>query len=352
MRSTVGVTALATLLLATLAAHASTGTTQTAAKPQTKSTTTSKSTAAKPATSTKSTSAAASTKAKTASTTKPKAKTKAKTKAKAPKPLASIKTADGRRGPEIRSSSILVIDESDSSILLSRNADVAAPIASITKLMTSLVVLEANLPLDEVITITKADRSIDKGAPSRLSVGSELTRGELMHLALMSSENHAAYALGRTYPGGIDAILDAMNAKAKALGMKRTHFTDTTGLSSGNIASAEDLTKLVIAASENPLIEKYSTDPDETLMVGRSPVEYRNTNGLVRKPEWDIRVQKTGYTQAAGRCLVMKTVIDDRPIVMILMNSFGKYTRTADAIRVRRWMESAVAPAQLARSGS
>jgi serine-type D-Ala-D-Ala endopeptidase (penicillin-binding protein 7) len=359
MRSTVGVTALATLLLATFAAQASTGTTQTTAKPQTasKSTTTSKSTAAKstttastaakPAT-TKSTSAAASTKAKTASTTKP----KARSKAKAPRPLASIKTADGRRGPEIRSSSILVIDESDSSILLSRNADVAAPIASITKLMTSLVVLDADLPLDEVITITKADRAIDKGAPSRLSVGAKLTRGELMHLALMSSENHAAYALGRTYPGGIDAILDAMNAKAKALGMKRTHFTDTTGLSSGNIASAEDLTKLVIAASENPLIEKYSTDPDETLMVGRSPVEYRNTNGLVRKPEWDIRVQKTGYTQAAGRCLVMKTFIDDRPIVMILMNSFGKYTRTADAIRVRRWMESAVPAAQLARSGS
>jgi D-alanyl-D-alanine endopeptidase (penicillin-binding protein 7) len=355
MRSTVGVTALATLLLATLAAQASTGTTQTTAKPQTaskqtasKSTATSKSTAAKPAAATKSTSATASTKAKTASTTKP----KAKSKAKAPKPLASIKTADGRRGPEIRSSSILVIDESDSSILLSRNADVAAPIASITKLMTSLVVLDANLPLDEVITITKADRAIDKGAASRLAVGAKLTRGELMHLALMSSENHAAHALGRTYPGGIDAILDAMNAKAKALGMKRTHFTDTTGLSSGNIASAEDLTKLVIAASENPLIEKYSTDPDETLIVGRTPLEYRNTNGLVRKPEWDIRVQKTGYTQAAGRCLVMKTFIDDRPIVMILMNSFGKYTRTADAIRVRRWMESAVPEMTLARSGS
>jgi D-alanyl-D-alanine endopeptidase (penicillin-binding protein 7) len=217
--------------------------------------------------------------------------------------------------------------------------------------MTSLVVLEAGLPLDEIITITKADRAIDKGAPSRLSIGAELTRGELLHLALMSSENHAAHALGRTYPGGTEAILDAMNAKARALGMKRTHFTDTTGLSSGNIASPADLSRLVIAASENPLIEKYSTDPDETVMVGRYPVEYRNTNNLVRKPEWDIRVQKTGYTQAAGRCLVMKTFIDDRPIVMVLMNSFGKYTRTADAIRVRRWMESALSQATLASSG-
>ena len=339
MRSKSGVSALclATLVFTAITSYASTGTTQSTAKPKAAST----ATAPKPkATS----SSAAKPASKTASTS---SKSKSKTQPKA-KPLASLKTADGRRGPEIRSSSILVIDETDSSVLLSRNADVAAPIASITKLMTSLVVLDADLPLDELITITKADRAIDKGAPSRLAVGAELTRGELLHLALMSSENHAAHALGRTYPGGMDAILDAMNAKAKALGMKRTHFTDTTGLSSGNIASPEDLTKLVIASSQNPLIEKYSTDPDETVLVGNYPTEYRNTNGLVRKPEWDIRVQKTGYTQAAGRCLVMKTVIDDRPIVMILMNSYGKYTRTADAIRVRRWMETVEAPAKLA----
>ncbi|HEY6644309.1 D-alanyl-D-alanine endopeptidase [Povalibacter sp.] len=343
MRSTVGVTALATLVLATFTAHASTGTTASTATKQTASKSASVApSAAKPAAASKPSSSTASTKAK--------ATAKAKGPVKAARPFASLKTGDGRRGPEIRSSAVLVIDESDSSILLSRNADVAAPIASITKLMTSLVVLEANLPLEEIITISRADRDIEKGAPSRLTLGAELTRGELIHLALMSSENHAAHALGRTYPGGTDAILDAMNAKAKALGMKRTHFTDTSGLSAGNIASAEDLSKLVIAASQNPLIEKYSTDPDETLMVGRHPVEYRNTNGLVRKPEWDIRVQKTGYTQAAGRCLVMKTFIDDRPIVMVLMNSFGKYTRTADAIRVRRWMETALDQAQLAGS--
>ncbi len=340
MRSTA--VTLATLVFAAITSHASTGTTQSTAqstaKPKAAATSTAGKTTAKPAASaTPQTTAAA----------------KPQTQQKPPvaKPLGLVKTGDGRRAPEIRSSAVLVMDESDSSILLSRNADVAAPIASITKLMTSLVVLDADLPLEEVITITKADRAIDKGAPSRLAVGAELTRGELMHLALMSSENHAAHALGRTYPGGMDAILDAMNAKAKALGMKRTHFTDTTGLSSGNIASAEDLTKLVIAASQNPLIEKYSTDPDETLIVGRNPLEYRNTNGLVRKPEWDIRVQKTGYTQAAGRCLVMKAFIDDRPIVMVLMNSFGKYTRTADAIRVRRWMEAALEQTQLARSG-
>lgn len=345
MRSTVGVSALwaAAFLFAAITSNATSTATQSTSTPKTAAT----ATATKPATATSKTTAAgtASENSQTVASQKPKPKTAVA------KPPGLVRTGDGRHAPEIRSSSVLVIDESDSSILLSRNADVAAPIASITKLMTALVVLDANLSLEEIITITRDDRAIDKGSPSRLQVGAELTRGELMHLALMSSENHAAHALGRTYPGGIEAILDAMNAKAKALGMKRTHFTDTTGLSSGNIASPADLSRLVIVASQNPLIEKYSTDPDETVMVGRHPVEYRNTNGLVRKPEWDIRLQKTGYTQAAGRCLVMKTFIDDRPIVMVLMNSFGKYTRTADAIRVRRWMESALAPAALASSG-
>lgn len=254
----------------------------------------------------------------------------------------------GPRGPEIRSSAVLVIDETDSSVLLAKNADVAVPIASITKLMTALVVIESGQPLDEVVTITKADRAIDQGSHSRLAAGAKLTRGELIHLALMSSENQAAHALGRTYEGGFDAVLHAMNAKAKALGMKRSHFTDTTGLSKGNIASPADLVKLVAAAAANPLIAEYSTDPDETLIVGRQPLQYRNTNNLVRKPEWDIVVQKTGYTQAAGRCLVMKTFIEDRPVIMVLMNSFGKYTRTADAIRVRRWMEAGSGATKLA----
>lgn len=281
---------------------------------------------------------------------KPAAAAPRQSAAKPVRPAAKPATAgkSGPRGPEIRSSAVLIVDESDSSVLLSKNADVAVPIASITKLMTALVVLEADLPLDEVIRITKEDRAIDKGSSGRLAVGAKLTRGELLHLALMSSENHAAHALGRTYDGGTAAILRAMNAKARALGMKRTHFTDTTGLSKGNIASPTDLVKLVIAASRNPHIAKYSTDPEETLAVGNQALEYRNTNNLVRKPEWDITVQKTGYTQAAGRCLVMKAFIEDRPIVMVLMNSFGKYTRTADAIRVRRWMESGVAATKVA----
>jgi D-alanyl-D-alanine endopeptidase (penicillin-binding protein 7) len=273
---------------------------------------------------------------------------KAPAAVKAPVPKA--RSSAHPRGPEIKSSAVLVVDEADSSVLLSKNADVAMPIASITKLMTALVVLEAGQALDEPLKITLDDRNIDRSAPSRLTVGATLTRAELLHLALMSSENRAANALGRNFEGGVKGALAAMNAKAKALGMKRTHFTDTTGLSEGNIASPADLTRLVMAAARNPTIRKYSTDTDETVIVGRYPVEYRNTNNLVRKSDWDIVVQKTGYTQAAGRCLVMKAVINERPVVMVLMNSFGKYTRTADAVRVRRWMETGV-QATMARAG-
>ena len=256
-----------------------------------------------------------------------------------------------RSAPEVRSEAVLVIDAADDSVLVARNANIPVPIASITKLMTALVVLEASLPLDEKISLIAEDRATNVGGPSRIVIGASLTRGELLHLALMSSENRAAYALGRSFPGGMPAILRAMNAKAGTLGMTRTRFTDTTGLSSGNIASPADLAKLVKEAARHPLIRAYSTDPDESVTVIRHQVEYRNTNLLVRKPEWDIQVQKTGYTQAAGRCLVMHTTINDRPIVMVLLNSFGKYTRTADAIRIRRWMEQGTQEAvQLASS--
>ncbi len=280
-------------------------------------------------------------------TVEPAKKASAVTQSPAPKK----KPSNPSRKPDIKSNAVLVLDAGNSSVLLSKNADVAMPIASITKLMTALVVLEAQQPLDEPIKITNDDRNIDRSGPSRLAVGTVLTRGELLHLALMSSENRAANALGRHYEGGLKAALAAMNAKAKALGMKRTHFTDTSGLSEGNIASPEDLAKLVIAASKNATIRKFSTDPEEVVMVGHFPLEYRNTNNLVRKDDWDIVVQKTGYTQAAGRCLVMKAVINERPIVMVLMNSFGKLTRTADAVRVRRWMESAVQTPSLAQAG-
>jgi D-alanyl-D-alanine endopeptidase (penicillin-binding protein 7) len=224
------------------------------------------------------------------------------------------------------------------------------PIASITKLMTALVVLESKEPLEEMIEILPADRDNTKGQVSRLNVGAQLTRSDLLHLALMSSENRAAQALGRSYGEGLPAFVAAMNDKAKALGMKRAHFVDPTGLSDGNVASASDLIKLVIAASQDPVIQKYSTHDRYTVTVGRRVLEFRNTNNLVAKEDWDIQVQKTGYTQAAGRCLVMKALIQDRPIVIVLLNSFGKYTRVADARRIRRWMEGGTGT-KLARAG-
>ena len=265
-----------------------------------------------------------------------------------PKPKAASATPKGapKRNPvpthkaDVRSAAFLIVDEHSADELLAKQADQAMPIASITKLMTALVVLEARQPLEETIKITKADRDIEPGGRSRLVVGSSLTRGELLHLALMSSENRAANALGRHYPGGIPGLLTAMNAKAKALGMKSARFTDATGLSSGNVASPRDLVKLVNATSRVPLIREYSTDSEEIVQVGQHQVEYRNTNVLVRKPDWDVVVQKTGFTNAAGQCLVMKTIIEDRPVVMVLMNSFGKYTRVADAQRVRKWMQA------------
>ena len=271
----------------------------------------------------------------TATVTEPKSKSPAPIAKPKAKPLAATSKAD------VKSQAFVIIDEQNSDVLLSKQADKAMPIASITKLMTALVVLDAEQPLDEELKITKEDRDIEVGRRSRLVVGASLTRGELLHLALMSSENRAANAVGRNYPGGIPGLLKAMNMKAKALGMKSARFADATGLSSGNVASPHDLVKLVNATSSNPQIREYSTDPEETFLVGKHPVEYRNTNLLVRKPDWDVVVQKTGFTNDAGQCLVMKTIIDDRPVVMVLMNSFGKYTRVADARRVRKWMESA-----------
>ncbi len=244
--------------------------------------------------------------------------------------------------PDIRSSAALVVDARDSSVLFAQRDDAAVPIASITKLMTALVVLDGRQPLDEMVTITGADRDLARGSPSRLGVGTRLSRGELLHLALMSSENRAAQALGRSYPGGPAAFVSAMNAKAKALGMTNSRFADPTGLSSGNVASARDLVKLVKAASTDPLIRRYSTDERHTVVAGKHALEYRNTNNLVAKPDWTIAVQKTGYTMAAGQCLVMQTVIEGRSVVIVLLNSFGKYTRIADARRIRQWMEAAL----------
>ena len=242
--------------------------------------------------------------------------------------------------PDLRSSSALVLDTTHRSVLYSRRADVAAPIASITKLLTVLVVADAGLPLDEPIQLTTEDRIMGKGASSRLVLGTTLTRGDLIHLALMSSENRAAHALGRNYPGGLPAFVQAMNAKARKLGMTSAHFVDPAGLSSDNVASAEDLSKLVVAASDNPVIREYSTDPGYSVKVGRKMLEFRNTNALVNNPTWNIIVQKTGYISEAGRCLVMQAVIQGRSVVIVLLNSVGKNTRVADAVRIRRWMEA------------
>jgi len=242
--------------------------------------------------------------------------------------------------PALRSSAALVLDLSNSAVLYSRHSDVAMPIASITKLMTALVVIEAAQPLDEMLAVTEDDRSFGKGSYSRLSPGTQLSRGDLMHLALMASENRAAHALGRAYPGGIEACVIAMNAKARELGMTSAHFVEPTGLSDENVASPEDLSKLVVAAAKVAAIRDYSTDSDFTVRVGRHMVRYRNTDSLVSKPDWNIVVQKTGYIQEAGRCLVMQTVIEDRPVVIVLLNSYGKRTRVADARRVRRWVEA------------
>jgi D-alanyl-D-alanine endopeptidase (penicillin-binding protein 7) len=246
--------------------------------------------------------------------------------------------------PKLKSGSVLIIDQSDSSILYSRNSDVAAPIASITKLMTALVVLDAGLAMDEPLEITEAELDLPKMNFSRLSVGTVLTRGDLMHLALMASENRAAHALGANYPGGLTAFVRAMNAKAAELGMQSAHFADPTGLSSDNVASPEDLSKLVIAASKNPVIREYSTDKSYAVRVHRHLVEFRNTDNLVANPTWNIIVQKTGYISEAGKCLVMEAVIEGRNVVIVLLESLGKYTRVADAKRVKSWMESLSTP--------
>lgn len=241
---------------------------------------------------------------------------------------------------DVRSSSVVVMDAADSSVLYSKEAQRAVPIASITKLMTALVVLDAGQPLDEMIELTAADRRLERSSASRLAVGSKLSRGDLLHLALMSSENRAAHAVGRAYPGGLLACIQAMNAKARVLGMKTARFTDPTGLSSGNVSSAADLAKLVAAAAADPTIRTFSTNASHSVAIGKHLLEFRNTNSLVQKTDWDIMVQKTGYTSDAGQCLVMKAVIRERPVLIVLLNSFGKYTRVADARRIRKWMEA------------
>lgn len=240
----------------------------------------------------------------------------------------------------LQSSVALVMDESNSNILFEKHSDVALPIASITKLMTSLVVLDAHQNMEEMIEVTDEDLDTEKNTRSRLAVGTVLSRRDLMHIALMSSENRAAHALCRNYPGGLPACLSAMNVKAAQLGMTSTYFNDPTGLSKQNVASASDLAKLLQAASENPTIREFSTDHGYTVPVGRHFVAYHNTNTLVSSPGWDIVVQKTGYIVEAGKCLVMKAKIEGKTVLIVLLDSVGKYTRFGDANRIKKWVES------------
>jgi D-alanyl-D-alanine endopeptidase (penicillin-binding protein 7) len=242
--------------------------------------------------------------------------------------------------PGLKSAAAYVVDQGDSSVWYAHNANVASPIASITKLMTALVVADAQQPLDEVLEVSPEDRAIGKGAFSRLAIGTKLTRGDLLHLALMSSENRAAHALGRNYPGGVPAFVKAMNAKAQSLGMTSSHFVEPTGLSCDNVASPQDLSRLVMAAAQNPTIRDFSTDTEHSVLIGHHMVAFRTTDALVRNPGWNIIVQKTGYITEAGRCLVMQAVIGGRNVVIVLLNSFGKYTRVADAVRMRKWIEA------------
>jgi len=245
----------------------------------------------------------------------------------------------------LKSSVALVVDQETGEVLFSKNPQAVLPIASITKLMTALVVTEAELPLDEVLTVTQHDVDVEKHSPSRLRVGTRLTRGEMMHLALMSSENRAAHALGRAYPGGLPAFVKAMNGKAQELGMTGTRYVDPTGLSSGNQSTARDLAVLVEAAYEYDLIRSLSTSPEHFVAVGPRELRYRNSNRLVSSPQWSIGLQKTGYIAEAAGCLVMQAELAGRKFIMVLLDSAGHYSRIADAERLRHWLTGDANPA-------
>ena len=239
---------------------------------------------------------------------------------------------------DLKSNVALVMDQATGQVLFDKNSQVALPIASLTKLMTSMVVVEARQDMNEVLTVTDDDIDREKHSSSRLRVGSQLSRTDMLHIALMSSENRAASALGRNYPGGLPAFVVAMNAKAKSLGMTGAHYVDSTGLSHLNVATARDLAKLVIAAYQQPIIRQYSTDSKYLVEPGGAPLQYNTSNHLVENPAWQIGLQKTGYINEAGRCMVMQTTIEGRPVVMVFLDGRGKYSRQGDADRIKKWL--------------
>lgn len=251
---------------------------------------------------------------------------------------------DNYSGGELRlaSSKALILNQNTGEVLYAKSTNLPTPIASVTKLMTAMVVLDAHQSPDELLTVSEAEIDTLKGTSSRLRVGTALTRRELMQLALMSSENRAAAALGNAYPGGFGAFVLAMNAKAALLGMTRSRFVDGTGLNSGNVSTAEDLAKMVKAAYQYPEIREVTTTPSAEVSVhGAShPIEFHNTNILVRNSDWQIGLSKTGYISEAGRCLVMQAQIAEQPLIIVLLDSYGKFTRIGDAQRIRKWIES------------
>jgi len=240
---------------------------------------------------------------------------------------------------KLKSTAALVIDQDTDEVLFEKNANAVQAIASITKLMTAMITVDANLPMDEELTVTREDRTVGR-LQSLLQPGVAMARGQALQLALMSSENNAAQLLARSYPGGVAAFVEAMNAKAQLLGMHESHFVDPTGLSPDNRATPADLARLVKAAYDYPLIREYSTQTDLWVPIRKHMVRYQNTNRLTSSPDWQIGLQKTGFIAAAGRCLVMQAVIGGQRVVMVLLDSVGKYSRIGDAQRIRQWLQA------------
>lgn len=252
-------------------------------------------------------------------------------------------SAGGTRTPArlaLKSASALVLDQSTGQALVEKQAGAVLPIASLTKLMTAMVLLDARLDPKEKLTITKEDLDVLRHSRSRLPVGTQLPREQALLLALLASENRAAHALGRTFPGGLPAFVRAMNAKAVQLGLTGTHFVDPTGLSSDNVATAWDLAQILKAAYNYPEIRDFTTRPEATLQAGRHSIAFPNTNALVRNGRWNIGLSKTGYIEEAGRCLVMQAMLANRPVLVILLDSWGKYSRLGDANRIKQWLET------------
>lgn len=255
--------------------------------------------------------------------------------------VAEVDKVDKDGNPVLHSSGVMVLDATTGQTLYAKNADTAAPIASITKLMTAMVVVDAKLPLDAVLEITNEDIDLLKNTRSRLPIGTHFRRDDLMRLALMASDNRAAAALGRNYPGGIVAFVDAMNAKAKSLGLTATHYVDSSGLAPGNVSSPADLGKLVTAASKYDIITEYSTTSAVNVRLpdSKKTLSFVNTNALVRASDWKIGLSKTGFINEAGKCLVMQAIVANQPVVIVLLDSWGRLTRIGDANRIRKWLE-------------